>query len=234
MLSKSLRTISVRTMNKSVIGYSLLAIIAIVVLEKVFGFDYIPKQILRISLFLIIPMIGIYVLRKSNIKKEIRYQKPTLKELRVPLLIGIVIFIGTLGGYFVFQFMFEAEGVIEGAQKLGITPGNVLIWGFYLSFINSLVEEFFFRGYIFFSLEKRSYTLAVIVSGLLWAIYHVVIFDTIFELYTMVFTIIGLFIIGVLLAYINRYGKSFINSWIVHIFADIAVVIIVLYMYTLV
>ena len=221
-------------MNKNIIIYSLLAIVALIVLEEVFAFEYIPKQILRISLFLIVPLFGIYVLRKSNLKTEIKFEKPTLKELKLPLLISIVIFIGTIGGYFLLQFMFDADVVVQGGEELGIRPSNIWIWGIYLVFINSLIEEFFFRGYIFYTIEKNNYTLAIIVSSVLWAVYHVIIFMTIFPIYTVIFTIIGLSIIGVLLAYINRYGKSFINSWIVHIFADIAVVIVLLYMYTLV
>ena len=221
-------------MNKRIIIYSLVSIIALVVLEEVLSLTYIPKQFLRITLFLVIPMLGIYVLRKSNLKTEIKLEKPTWKELKIPLLVSIVIFLGTVGGYFMLQFMFEAEGVIAGAEELGITPKTVWIWAFYLSFVNSLVEEFFFRGYIFYTLEKRSYKLAIIVSSLLWSIYHVIIFITLFDIWTVLFTIVGLFIIGVLLAYINKFGKSFINSWIVHIFADIGCVVVLLYMYTLI
>jgi len=221
-------------MNKNIIIYSIFSIFLLVVLEQIFGFAYIPKQILRISLFLLIPLFGIYVLRKSNVKTEIKFEKPTVKELKVPLLVSIVIFVGTIGGYFMLQFMFDAESSVRGGEELGITSENIIIWGLYLSFVNSLIEEFFFRGYMFYALEKKSYKLAIIVTSLSWSIYHVVIFDTIFQWYTVIFTIVGLFIIGVLLAYINKFGKSFINSWIVHIVADIAVVIVLMYMQTLV
>lgn len=221
-------------MNKRTIIYSLVAIVALVLIEQVFVLTYINKQIFRISLFLIIPLIEIYIIKKSNIETEIQFERPTWKEFKVPFLVSIVIFVGTIGGYFMFQFMFDAQRVIGGAEELGIRPYNVVIWGVYLSFINSLIEEFFFRGYIYYALEKRSTKLAILGSSVLWSVYHVIIFITIFPLYTVIFTILGLVIIGVLLAYINLYGKSFINSWLVHIVADIAIVIIVLYMYTLV
>jgi len=221
-------------MNRNTVLYSIFAIVALIVLEEILHFAYIPKQVLRISLLLVIPLLAIYFIRKSNLKDEIKFEKPTLKELKLPGILSIIILVGTVGGYFMFQFLFEAEGVIKGAEELGIRPSNVLIWGFYLSFINSLVEEFFFRGYLFYTLEKRSYKLAIIVSSLMWSIYHVIIFATIFQIGTVIFTLFGLFIVGVFLAYINRFGKSFINSWIVHIFADIGCVIVVLYMYTLI
>ncbi len=230
----SLRNTLVDIMNRNIILYSLFAIVSLIVLEEVLVLEYIPKQVIRLSLFLLIPLFGIYYIRKSTLLQEIKFEKPTLQELKIPLLVSIVIFFGTLGGYYMLRFMYDASYVIEGAQELGISPSNVLIWGFYLCFVNSLVEEFFFRGYLFYTLEKRSYKLAIILSSFLWAVYHVIIFVTIFPIYTVIFSITGLTIIGILLAYINKFGKSFINSWIVHIFADIAIVIIVLYMYTLI
>jgi len=170
-------------------------------------------------------------------KTEIKFEKPTFKEIKIALIVSLVLFVGTLGGYYVLDQlfgMFEASGVIKGAEQLGITRQNILVWGIYLSFVNSLIEEFFFRGVIFYTLEKKSYKLAITLSSLLWSIYHVVIFITIFQIGTVIFTLVGLFIIGVLLAFSNRFGKSFINSWIIHIIADIAIVLVVLYMYTLV
>ncbi len=224
-------------MNKRIFIYSLVAIALLIVLEHIFEFTYIPKQVLRISLFLFIPMFYIYMIRKSNMKTEIKFEKPTFKEIKIALIVSLVLFVGTLGGYYVLDQlfgMFEASGVIKGAEQLGITRQNILVWGIYLSFVNSLIEEFFFRGVIFYTLEKKSYKLAITLSSLLWSIYHVVIFITIFQIGTVIFTLVGLFIIGVLLAFSNRFGKSFINSWIIHIIADIAIVLVVLYMYTLV
>ena len=218
-------------MNNRASIYSIIAVITLVVLEYVFGLQYISKQVARLILFIIIPLVMIYVIKGSTIRDKIKVTRPTLKELKIPLIASVVIFIGTIGGYFLIQFMFDMEKVIEGLADIGIGMHNVWVWVIYLSFVNSFIEEFFFRGYIYYSLENRSKLLAIIVSSAMFSFYHVVLMALLFNIWTVVFTIVGLFIVGVFLAYINKFGKSFINSWIIHISADIAVVLIAIYMF---
>ena len=96
---------------------------------------------------------------------------------------------------------------------------------------DSFVEEFFFRGFVYQHFSKISTNLGYLVSSALFSIYHVLIMFTIFNWIMGVLAIIGLMIVGILLAYINKSNKSIINSWIVHIFADLGVVTIGLYLF---
>lgn len=218
-------------MNKKAFIYSIFAVVVLVSLEQIFGLQYISKQVARIFLFVLIPLAIIYFARESSVRKEIQFELPTIKELKIPLIASLVIFVGTIGGYFVIQFMFDATKVIEGLEDIGIGMHNVWLWAIYLSFVNSLIEEFFFRGYIYFALEKKSTTLAMVVSSIMFSAYHMVLMILLFNVWTVLFTIVGLFIVGLFLAYMNRFGKSFINSWIIHISADIAIVLIGIYMF---
>ena len=89
-------------MKKGVLIYSVIAIAVLLVIEQVFVPSYILKQVLRLSLFLLIPLFGIYVLRKSDLKTEIEFEKPSLKNLKVPLISSAVIFFGTVFGFTVY------------------------------------------------------------------------------------------------------------------------------------
>ncbi len=218
-------------MNKKALIYSIFVVLLLVVLEYVFNLQYISKQIVRIIFFVGIPLISVFYIRGSNIKEKILFKRPTIKELKIPLIASLVIFIGTIGGYFTIQFMFDASKVIEGMEDIGIGMHNVWLWSIYLSFINSLIEEFFFRGYIYYALEKRSTVLAIVVSSIMFSLYHVVLMVLLFNIWTVIFTIVGLFIVGAFLAYMNKFGKSFMNSWIIHVSADIAIVLIAIYMF---
>lgn len=219
-------------MNKKAFIYSIFAVLVLIGLEQLLGLQYISKQVARILLFVIVPILSIYYIRNSTLKDEIKFGIPSLSELKIPIIASLVIFTGTIGGFFAIQFMFDSSKIIEGLEGIGIGMHNVWLWAIYLSVINSLIEEFFFRGYIYFSLEKRSKTLAIIVSSAMFSFYHVVLFFLLFNIWTVIFTVIGLFVIGVFLAYMNKYGKSFVNSWIIHISADIAVVLIGIYIFT--
>lgn len=221
-------------MRKNHIIYSVLVIILLLFLEGTLNLMYVPKQVLRLILFLLVPLVYIYFIDRSNIVEEFNFGKPSKRELTIAIISAVVILVGTFGGYYVLQFMFDPTTTIEGLEEIGVSVHNVLFWGLYLSLVNSLVEEFFFRGFIYNAIEMRSRRLAVIISGLLFSLYHGLLFYSIFAWYTVIFTLAGLFIIGAFLAYINRYGKGFINSYIIHIFANIGCVLVLLHMVYLV
>ena len=218
-------------MRKIHIVYSLLVVTLLLVLEGSFELTYIPKQIARIGLFFIGPTLIIYFVDKSTLLKEFKLGKPTFQEMKIALISSVVIFIGTFGGYYVLRFMFDPKTTIDGLEAIGVTVYNVLYWGLYMSIINSLVEEFFFRGFFYNSLKTNKTKYAVIYSGALFSIYHGLLFYSIFAWYTVIFTLFGLFLVGVFLAYINRFGKGFMNSYSIHIFANIACVLVLLHMY---
>ena len=56
------------------------------------------------------------------------------------------------------------------------------------------------------------------------------IFDGWFPIHILVLFMSGLFVGGLLLNYLAKKANSFYGSWIAHIFADIAVVLIGLFM----
>lgn len=217
-------------MKKMYIIYALGIILLLLLLEGSLELTYIPKQLLRIGLFLVIPMALIYFVEKSTLQKKFHFGKPTWKEIKIALLSSAVIFIGTVGGYYVLRTIFVPSTTIEGLESIGVTVENMLFWGLYLSIVNSFVEEFFFRGIIYVSIETYSELKAIIFSALLFSIYHGLLFYNIFEWYTVIFTLVGLFIIGMFFAFVNRYGKAFVNSYIVHIFANIGCVLVLLHM----
>lgn len=217
-------------MKKMYIIYSLLVISLLLLLEGSLELTYIPKQVLRIGLFLVIPIVLIYFVEKSTIQKKFQFGKPTWNEIKIALLSSAVIFIGTVGGYYVLRAIFVPSTTIDGLKSIGVTVENMIFWGLYLSIVNSFVEEFFFRGIIYTTFDAYSEIKAIIFSALLFSLYHGLLFYNIFEWYTVIFTLVGLFIIGMFLAFVNRYGKAFINSYIVHIFANIGCVLVLLHM----
>lgn len=57
---------------------------------------------------------------------------------------------------------------------MSVNADNFIYVALYISFINSLLEEFFFRGYVFLILKKdSSLKFAYGFSSLMFAFYHV-------------------------------------------------------------
>ncbi|MBZ9635369.1 CPBP family intramembrane metalloprotease [Clostridium sp. FP1] len=105
----------------------------------------------------------------------------------------------------------------------------------YITFGNSFLEEYFFRGfYLLKSYELKSKKFAYIYSSLLFGVYHIAIFKTWFNSGLVGLALIGLISIGFIFNWLDTRSKNFINSWLVHILADSAIIIIGLRMFGIV
>ena len=94
----------------------------------------------------------------------------------------------------------------------------------YISFINSFLEEFFFRGFAFISLKKlTSRKFAYIFSAALFALYHAGMTAGYFHIGIFLATLAGLFVAGIIFNYLNEKSENIYTSWLVHMFANFAI-----------
>ena len=108
--------------------------------------------------------------------------------------------------------------------KENITATNFVYVSLYISFINSFLEELFFRGFMFLSLTKSgSRRFAYLISSLVFSLYHVAIISAWFNIWIFILIIVGLMFVGYIFNYITEKSDSFLASWIVHIFANLAI-----------
>lgn len=218
-------------MNRKYQIISVLVVVILIAFEQVLQLDSIVKQGFKIVLLVIIPIIVIYQMKKTTFGKEFNINNVTFKDLKIPLIIGVTIYLLTLIGYVLFMPLIDPDLVVDGLNGSGITTKNIILASIYLCFINSFLEEFFFRGFMFSEFSKISNKWGYIVSSAFFSIYHVLVMFTLFDWIMGVISIIGLMIVGMILAYMNQTNKSIINSWVVHIFADLGVVTIGLYLF---
>ncbi len=67
---------------------------------------------------------------------------------------------------------------------------------------------------------------AYIYPSILFSLYHIAIFITWFHPILFILVFLGLAFAGWLFSYVNTLSKNFLNSYIIHIFADIALMVI--------
>lgn len=211
------------------LGTSLIATIALYIVEQSVGVDYVYKALLKIVVFVIIPLLFV---RYSKITSNIQLLG-NIKELRfrniIPgLAVGIVSFIAIIISYFILGQFVDFEAIsAELTSKLAITPTNFIFVGIYITLVNSFIEEFFFRGYIFLNLyTKINSWLAYIFSALLFSAYHMAIFQQWFNPIILTLCLVVLFAIALVFTHINRVEKTIINSWIAHMCANAAIILI--------
>lgn len=222
--------------TKYIIISSLAACIFLYFAEQVIMADYISKTLVKILLFVIIPCIYIRFIKKSTLKEFINYNKIGKQHLKISILLGAVSFLIIFLTFRLTKNIINLQDIAgELENKSKITPENFAFAGLYITFGNSFLEEFFFRGFIFLNLyESKLKKAAYVYSSLLFALYHIAIFKTWFSIWLTMLSLAGLIIIGFIFDWLDTKSQNFVNSWIVHIFSDSAIILIGLKMFMII
>ena len=96
--------------------------------------------------------------------------------------------------------------------------------GAYISLVNSLLEEFFFRGFAFLMLKEIAGSkLAYLFSAGIFSLYHIAIMHSWFSPLVFALMLVSLFFAGLLFNWINERYHNLYASWMVHMFANLAI-----------
>ena len=182
------------------------------------------KSMFKIILFLIVPSVCILVNKehKRHFKKLFIPQK---KDFLLSLGLGIAIFAIILLGFWLLGDYIDFEGIVNNLTSgIGVNANNFIYVALYISFCNSLLEEFFFRGYAFLLMkEVSSRKNAYIFSAAMFAIYHAGMMTGWFNVFIYAIAMIGLFVAGCLFNWLNDKCNNIYPSWLVHMFANFGI-----------
>lgn len=169
--------------------------------------------VLTFSLFLLIPLFFAR-LGNVNLKSGFRCFRP-----RVLSCLGAILL-----GFTLWPFAYEIEILslsnerIESLSKvfesLKLELGAVPLWVklVSLAMLPAICEELFFRGYLLSSLLNRfSNTPAILISSFLFALFHVIVRDSLF-----IERFFPSFFMGICLGYVNVWARSVIPGIMLH------------------
>ncbi len=214
-----------------VIIISILCCILTSIIEIYLIPSYTFKSICKIVIFLVVPLI--YCGLDKNISFKTYFLVKSKRQLILSLFLGVGVYIFLISMFFILKSFIDLYLISANlSTSLNVTKNNFIFVSLYISLCNSLLEEFFFRGFTFLSLRKttkKSY--AYIFSALLFALYHVAIMSSWFNFIMLVFLIFGLFISALLFNWLNDKNENIYTSWMVHIFANFAINTIGFYMF---
>ena len=204
------------------------ACIAMYVIEQYIGCSYIIKTAAKIILFAGLPLFSANLSANGTVRESLGLDHINLKDLKTGFILGAAVFTIIIAAYLMLGFMIDLNRIkLELQTKLKITAGTFIFTAIYITFINSLIEELFFRGFIFPGIYRTGLKkTAFIFSSFLFGLYHMAIFQTWFAIPLTVLAVASLIITGMLFNWINLKYGNFLNSWLIHIFADSAIVLI--------
>lgn len=160
-----------------------------------------------------------------------RPQIPKLRKdgMAMGAVTGIAIFFGILGSYWlVGRHWMDMSAMQARAFEIGLHSPAIYVGGaIYWCFINSLLEEYVWRWFVVTRCEALlPRVAAIIVSGVLFTIHHVVALQVYFDLTLTILTSLGVFIGGATWSWLYAKYRNIYAAWISHILADLAIFII--------
>ncbi|MPN00811.1 hypothetical protein SDC9_148009 [bioreactor metagenome] len=222
-----MKTVEIAVKNKSTKFAIILSVILVCcVIMGIVDVDirpsYAVKSIIKIFLFLGCPLIYSRYDKEISLKKLFYIQK---KSFMKSLLLGFIIFIIIIVAYFTLKNVLDLSKITSSLQSnVGVSKDNFIFVSLYISFINSMLEEFFFRGFAFLSLKRYiSRFFSYSISSVAFALYHVSMMIGWFSTGTFLLVIIGLILGGIIFNFLNERNKNIYSSWMVHMFANFAI-----------
>lgn len=214
--------------NKAKILILLLLIILppifIFVSREMFEANYLTSSIYKI-IFLTPLFYRLWIERKSlkqSILEGISFEnfKKNILKLFVfgAFLAGIY-----LASFFIFRSHIDLGFIGEKLKELAnINIENIIFIGLYIIIINSFLEEFFWRGFVFEKLRKflRPW-MAYLISGIAFSFHHMVFYYNWFNPGFFILVTFGLFMYAMILNYIFEKYRDLLSCWLVHSLSDI-------------
>lgn len=201
----------------------IIACISMYVIETYIKPAYMLKSIYKIFLFAVLPLI--YCAFDKDIKFKEYFMVRDKRQILISAALGIGVYLFILAGYYVLKGFIDLDNIaIQLENNLNVNKDNFVFVALYISFVNSMLEELFFRGFGFLTLKKGSSKMySYGVSALAFSIYHVSILANWFNVIIYVIFIAGLFATGMFFNWLNEKYNNIYNSWIIHMCANFSI-----------
>jgi len=203
--------------------FPILSILLLLWIEQSVGVSYGVKTVAKVILFLAIPLI----LFRATKFPFLRFRKTDRKSIQIASVLGISIMVLIIGAFLLLQQLIDIASLRDDLLQSGITPAIFPFTALYILTGNSIIEEFFFRG-LLPNLFGQS-RIRFILPPFFFAIYHIAIFLPWFTLPILLLAVGGLWAGGLIFQLVNEKCRTILPSWIIHMFADLGILLIGVY-----
>ncbi|MEY8383103.1 CPBP family intramembrane glutamic endopeptidase [Christensenellaceae bacterium 44-20] len=181
--------------------------------------SYTVKSLIKLALFLAFPLAYSLTRHRAPLRSLFRVQ--SRRNLTEPLFLGLAVYGVIIGGFLLGRQLIDWSAVSSSLQN---SQENIFLMGAYISLVNSLLEEFFFRGFAFLMLKEiAGPKLAYLFSAGIFSLYHIAIMHSWFSPLVFALMLVSLFFAGLLFNWLNERYQNLYASWMVHMFANLAI-----------
>ncbi len=198
-------------------------------IETIIEPAYIVKSALKVAVFLLLPLVYAKITHTKLLDEFFKIDKRGMMKLFV---LGSFIYAVILGAYTLTKNFFDYASLVQSlSADQKVNSGSFIGVALYISICNSFLEEFFFRFVAFIRLSKyTARKIAYIFSSGMFAVYHIAMIGMSFPPLMLLLALIGLAIGGLLFDYVDSKNENIYHSWVIHMFADFAIMTVSLYL----
>ena len=213
----------IKNTRKGILVLGFISILIMFVVDYLIPPIFVIKSAIKVVLFLGVPLMYGYLNRYVDISSIFKVKSK--KQLKYSILLGIAIYLVIMGAYYIFSEFLDLDNIQSLlARNLGVDRNNFIFVAIYIAIFNSLLEEFFFRGFLFLGLKNLGMgSLSTLMSAGMFSLYHIAIIANWFNIWIFILVMLGLFIGGLIFNALNDRNGNIYNSWLVHMFANLAI-----------
>ncbi len=180
------------------------------------------------KVFFIIPPVLYCRARGIRISEEIFCWQNWRNDLRLSLVLGVVAAVVFLALYYTIGGMLVDKEAIAAKihTQFGVTAGTVLLIAPFTIVINSLVEEFFYRGFAFGQLAARRPVIGTLLPAAVFTVQHLMFTFHWVTALPLAIGIVALFIFALVAQAMYAKADSIVAPWVIHICGDLAMMAI--------
>ncbi|MFO7710812.1 MAG: CPBP family intramembrane glutamic endopeptidase [Candidatus Woesearchaeota archaeon] len=190
---------------------------------------FFPSTYLFSSIYKIIFLFPIaYRLFSGKSVKEAISKHFSIKTLRKNVVqvtgIGLILSGIYIGAFYVAKGLIDMGEIVSRLQEtISADATSMIFIGLYIIVLNSLLEEFFWRGFLFDEFRKRfPYWISHLATGIGFSLHHVIFYYNWFSIPVFLAVTFGLVGYAIIMNLVFERYKDLFSCWVIHAFADVA------------
>ncbi|MCK4807528.1 MAG: CPBP family intramembrane metalloprotease [Candidatus Aegiribacteria sp.] len=154
----------------------------------------------------------------------------TRKSLLPGLLVGVTFLVAICLFFMVFsRQLIDTSSMTETLNRWDLDSGNLFVFLFMMIVGNSILEEIYWRGYVFSRLKELTGPRnTILLTALFYTSYHLITTITLFSVADGLLLSASIFLVGAFWACLRIKYKSIIPAVISHLLADLGLMLIYL------
>jgi len=193
---------------------------------------------LRIASHIVVPVLAVMYIRRLSLRDAALLPvKPAGREglhwsLRVGALGSGLVAVGLVVAYLTLGRLVDWDAVRMSLwESYGVQPVLFPIVAFAIIAINPIMEEYFWRGFIYRAFRDNTESPRLrrawlYLTGIFFALHHVLIIQGWFNWWQWLLTVVVLAVVGIVFNWLYERTESIIAPWLIHTAADAAIILI--------